>query len=81
MSETVEPLSFQSKINTGYYYGGDVASRRAKSDEFMKDLLAHLGLTGHPKAEKLFSMAWNQGHASGYSEVAYYAEELAELLK
>lgn len=48
--------------------------------KFKADLFDDLGITGHPKAEKLFAIAWEYGHSSGYSEVYNYADELAELL-
>ena len=48
---------------------------------FKRDLLVSLDLTEHPKANRLYAMAWEHGHSSGYAEVAMYAEELAELLK
>jgi hypothetical protein len=43
---------------------------------FHDDLLAELGLTDHPKADLLYSMAWERGHSSGYSEVANEAHSL-----
>jgi hypothetical protein len=49
--------------------------------QFKKDLFAYLEITDHPKAEKLFALAWSHGHASGYSEVAVYADEFVELLR
>lgn len=49
--------------------------------QFKTALLKELGLTGHPKAEKLYAMAWEKGHSSGFGEVELIAGELAELLK
>lgn len=34
----------------------------------------------HPKFEKVWRMAWDQGHASGISEVESYFRDLAELV-
>lgn len=48
--------------------------------EFKKELLLRLDLSNHPKADKLYSMAWDRGHSSGFSEVVNVAESLAELL-
>lgn len=48
---------------------------------FQADLEAEYGLAGHPKADRLFGIAWDHGHSSGYSDVAGYYGELAELLK
>ncbi len=39
------------------------------------------GLTGHPKAQVLYSLAWQMGHSSGYSEVECYYNDMAVLLK
>jgi len=53
---------------------------RKAGEDFKKDLLEELGVTGHPKADKLFSLAWSYGHSSGYSEVFSYASEFVDLL-
>lgn len=47
---------------------------------FQADLEAEYGLTGHPKAARLFGLAWERGHSSGYSDVAGCYSEFAELL-
>jgi hypothetical protein len=55
---------------------------RARLDaQFRADALAEVGLTGHPKADKAFAMAYERGHSSGHSEVLYYLDDLADLLK
>ena len=65
---------------------GDVIRKayRAKTSELMAqfkaDLLEELGLTWHPKADLLYSMAWDEGHSEGLQRVYYCAEELSELL-
>ena len=38
------------------------------------------GLVSHPKARRLFELAWEYGHASGIEEVAGYYRAMAELL-
>jgi hypothetical protein len=48
---------------------------------FKADLLDELGLTGHPKADMLFDIAWALGHAYGFEEVFNQASDLANLLK
>lgn len=47
---------------------------------FKRDLYNILGITNHPKAEKLFSLAWERGHGNGYLYVFQEAEDLADLL-
>jgi hypothetical protein len=49
--------------------------------EFKADLFDEHGVTGHPKAQRAFDIAWDYGHSSGYSEVANYFDDLADLLK
>lgn len=38
------------------------------------------GVVGHPKAGRLFELAWEYGHAAGVHEVESYYEELKDLL-
>ena len=35
---------------------------------------------GHPKADRLFELAWEHGHANGEWEVGIYYQEFMELL-
>lgn len=59
-------------------YGVD---QRRLDNKFKTDLEAEYGLTGHPKADLLYSKAYEMGHSSGHAEVANYYGDLAELLK
>jgi hypothetical protein len=45
------------------------------------DLEAEHGLVGHPKADMLWSKAYEHGHSSGFAEVVVYYDDLADLLK
>jgi hypothetical protein len=47
---------------------------------FKSDLFDELGITQNPKAEKLWVIAWDMGHSSGYSEVFNYADMFVELI-
>ena len=49
--------------------------------EFRAALLDELGITDNPKAELLYSKAWQLGHSCGYSEVASYAADLVDLIR
>lgn len=64
-----------AEVNEAYY-----TEMRRLEDQFKVDLLADLGLTGHPKADKVYALAWQRGHSSGYSEVYNEAIDLAELV-
>lgn len=67
---------------------GMKAARQAYQEEnnrlelkFRADLEADYDMTGHPKADLLFQKAWDQGHSSGYAEVANTYDDLYELVK
>ena len=49
--------------------------------EFKAALAKELGLADHPKFDKLYSLAYEHGHSSGFSETAGYVNEFAELLR
>ena len=49
-------------------------------DEHRKMLEEKFGLIGHLKAEKLYEIAYDLGHASGFYEVEMHYEDLSELL-
>lgn len=49
--------------------------------QFKVALAKYLGLVGHPKFDRLFDMAWEDGHSEGYYSVAQHADTLAELLR
>lgn len=49
--------------------------------KFKADALAEVGLSGVAGAEKVFSMAWGMGHASGYSEVLNHLYDLADIVR
>lgn len=48
--------------------------------QFQADLEAEFGVVGHPKADKLYALAWERGHASGLAEVVTHYEELVDLV-
>jgi hypothetical protein len=58
-----------------------MAMAMKRHNEFRHDLEVHYGVPhDHPKAQKLFEMAWGYGHASGFHEVFQHYGELAELV-
>jgi hypothetical protein len=88
IEEVVETKSFGTKT----FHGTDeaafkaaIAAYRAEDnalhDEFKADAFAEAGITGNPKAEKCWDLAWEHGHASGYSDVLNYLVEFSELIK
>ena len=48
-----------------------------KYKEFQENVLKEVGLSGHPKKDKIYEYAWSKGHASGYYEVYYILAELS----
>jgi hypothetical protein len=55
--------------------------QRELDAKFKVDVLAEYGLTGNPKANDVFELAWEEGHSSGYSEVMLWVCKLASLVK
>ena len=52
-----------------------------ESSEMMKNaMLDDTGLLGHPKADKVWDYAYEQGHASGWNDVYQCLEELANIV-
>lgn len=50
-------------------------------DLFRKDALEEVGLTGHPRADKAFGLAYSKGHSGGLAEVVCELREIAEVLQ
>lgn len=50
-------------------------------NEFKEDIFEEFGFQDHPKRERVFELAWDRGHSSGFSEVYLVFEELVELIK
>lgn len=48
--------------------------------EFKKDAFEELGISGNPKAEKLFQLAYSEGHSSGYSGMFSQMETWVDLI-
>lgn len=47
---------------------------------FRRDLEAYHGTTDNPKKDRLWSIAWEQGHSAGLNEVASYYEDMVDLI-
>lgn len=57
--------------------------KKAKARQMLlkENLEKEFDLMGHPKAEKLFFLAWEYGHAHGETEVRNYYEDLIDLVR
>jgi hypothetical protein len=84
------PLDVWDKLERGAYTierGFESSSTTALNEilrleaEFKRDLLAYYEVTDSPKADKAFAIAWDIGHASGYSDIAHTFADLVELIK
>lgn len=51
------------------------------AEEFKKDLFADLGIENHPMRGKLYKLAWDDGHPSGFQEVYNCACNLVDLIE
>lgn len=47
--------------------------------EFRDDALKAVGMFGHPKADKVYALAWENGHSAGFQEVFNHLIGLAGL--
>jgi len=83
-------MNFDKYINTvpfiaPYKDAEEYKKYRAEYDRlnelFKSDLFDDLDISDNPKREDLFSIAWDYGHSSGYSEVYGYALDLVRLIK
>jgi hypothetical protein len=50
-------------------------------DQFKADALEELGVTRHPKAQRLYELAYEHGHAGGYSDIWTYLNDFADLIR
>lgn len=51
------------------------------SDLFRLDVEVENGTRGHPKADKLWNMAYERGHSGGFSEILSEYEDIVGLVK
>jgi hypothetical protein len=49
-------------------------------DEFRADAIEAVGISGHPKADRAYALAWQQGHSYGLHDVLCALVDLASLL-
>lgn len=73
-------LPFALKSVKPDVYAAFVEEEQQIYDVFKQDLFNELGIADNPKRDKLFAIAWEYGHSSGYSEVYNYADELVDLI-
>jgi len=52
-----------------------------KYAQFKKDAIKEAGLTGHPKADKAFELAYKDAHSEGLVAVWNRFDDLADLLR
>lgn len=55
--------------------------KSALEDQFERDALEEVGLTDHPKARKVYALAYDYGHSGGYREVFSHLVDLAALVR
>lgn len=83
-------LCSKHKIVIFEYYDNDLYLDHKKQyneesgkrhDEFINDIFEEFHVTDNPKRDKCFSLAWEYGHSSGYSEVYNHFSDLVELIQ
>jgi hypothetical protein len=86
---TDDELASVAKVKKTYdtakaEYDATIAERRELDGgltlAFRRDLEAYHGTTDNPKKDRLWSIAWDQGHSSGLGEVASYYDDMVDLI-
>jgi hypothetical protein len=54
---------------------------RTLLEEFKADLFEDFGVTGNPKADKAYHIAWEHGHSCGLSEIYSFFSDVVELIQ
>lgn len=75
---TIEDL--KKKIDNHEYDGETRESHREMKEKFKADTLEAYGLVRNPKRDRVFDLAWEYGHGSGYREVLSYLEDFIGLV-
>jgi hypothetical protein len=50
-------------------------------EEFINDLFEYYGVKDNPKREAVYALAYEYGHANGYSEICNHFSDLVNLIK
>jgi len=59
-------------------YDNESSEIRAK---FREALEKEYGMQNHPKKDKIWEKAWDDGHSGGWTEILITYDELVELIK
>jgi hypothetical protein len=70
----IQQSDYHAAIEAYYTAGNKLEAR------FRNELLKATGLDVHPKVNQAWAFAWDHGHSSGLSDVAYWLQEAADLL-
>jgi hypothetical protein len=57
------------------------SAKAKRESEFVKDLFEEFDVTDNPKKELCYAIAYDMGHAHGFSEVYSMFSDLVELIK
>jgi hypothetical protein len=57
------------------------SAKSEKENEFIEDLFEEFGVTDNPKKGLCFSIAYDMGHAYGFSEIYDKFSDIVELIK
>ena len=71
-----------TKTYNASHYTVSGSGGKFQADQFREDLERDFGVPhDHPKADALFALAWEYGHAYGVQEVASHYAEMKTLLE
>lgn len=81
LAEILPQLEAMSEDSFGSYLVSTHMYPPGFDAEFRRLALTKLGVVDHKNADKLYWLAWERGHSSGYYKVWQNLMDLAELLK
>lgn len=72
--EKIQPIYNKDKLKY-HNASADIKER------FKLALFKEYDIENNPKREKVWALAWEEGHSSGFSEIEYYFMKYVELIK
>lgn len=58
----------------------DWLKREQEKEDFKRELEVKYGIASHPKADRLFELAWEHEHGFGHDSVESFYEDMIELI-
>jgi hypothetical protein len=80
MRVNIETGKYDSKMSFKENREAWQLERAELMEVFKEDLFESCEVSSSPKVEKAYRLAWDYGHACGFTDVVYHFENFVELL-